>query len=70
MPPVKTPPAQIIECGCCGSFHREAYHGDCRNDAERFADPQESANRLGCETVQAFEDGTGGETFVPGQDKW
>lgn len=26
----------LMECGCCGGFHRRAYCGDCRNDAERF----------------------------------
>jgi hypothetical protein len=25
------------ECGCCGSYHRSDFHGDCREDAERFA---------------------------------
>lgn len=28
----------FIECGCCGSYHRSTYYGDCRNDAERFDD--------------------------------
>ncbi|KKM72806.1 hypothetical protein LCGC14_1416780 [marine sediment metagenome] len=25
-----------VECGCCGSYHREEYRGDCRNDDEQF----------------------------------
>jgi hypothetical protein len=29
----------LVECGCCGCFHRRAYTGDCRNDAERFPTP-------------------------------
>lgn len=26
----------MIECGCCGHYHRKDYYGDCRNDRERF----------------------------------
>jgi len=29
-------PLTLIECGCCGAYHRVEYRGDCRNDAERF----------------------------------
>ena len=25
-----------FECSCCGYYHREDYHGDCRNDNKRF----------------------------------
>ena len=25
-----------VECGCCEHYHRASYHGDCRNDSERF----------------------------------
>lgn len=25
------------ECGCCGSYHRSDFFGDCREDSERFA---------------------------------
>ena len=24
------------ECGCCGCYHRKAFHGDCRTDHERM----------------------------------
>ena len=27
---------QVIECGCCGAFHRAAFYGDCREDSERL----------------------------------
>lgn len=27
---------EIEECGCCGSYHRPDFRGDCRNDDERF----------------------------------
>jgi hypothetical protein len=26
----------VVECGCCGHYHRRNYHGDCRNDDHRF----------------------------------
>lgn len=26
----------LEECGCCGSYHRPQFHGDCRDDAERY----------------------------------
>lgn len=29
---------KLVECGCCGFYHREDYCGDCRNDAERYYD--------------------------------
>ena len=35
----------IMECGCCGAWHRAEYDGDCHNDAERFASPGNYANR-------------------------
>ena len=27
---------KLVECGCCGFFHKETYQGDCRNDDERY----------------------------------
>jgi len=27
---------ELEECGCCGGYHRPDFHGDCRNDDERF----------------------------------
>lgn len=26
----------FVECGCCGSYHRTDFMGDCREDSERF----------------------------------
>jgi len=26
----------LEECGCCGGYHRTDWHGDCREDSERF----------------------------------
>lgn len=37
----------IEECGCCDQYHRVAFYGDCRNDNERFADPEDAEQRLG-----------------------
>lgn len=42
---------KIVDCGCCGAFHRVSYLGDCRNDAERFTDAKDAAARLGCRVV-------------------
>lgn len=25
-----------FECGCCGQYHHVDYHGDCRDDSQRF----------------------------------
>ena len=27
---------RLLECGCCGFYHKEGYEGDCRNDNERY----------------------------------
>lgn len=45
---------EIVECGCCNQYHRAAYHGDCRNDAERFADPEDAEKRLGKPTLEVY----------------
>ena len=38
----------LVECGCCGMFHRTDWPGDCRNDAERFVfEVAERAEELG-----------------------
>ena len=29
----------LEECGCCGAYHKASYHGDCRNDSERYYEP-------------------------------
>jgi hypothetical protein len=29
-------PETMEECGCCGGYHRPEFHGDCREDNERF----------------------------------
>lgn len=34
-----------FECGQCGSYHPASFYGDCREDAWRFDDYKEAANR-------------------------
>ena len=34
------------ECGCCGSYHFLWFCGDCRDDKNRFAPPDEIAHVL------------------------
>lgn len=36
---------QLEECGSCGAYHRKDYWGDCRNDAQRFASPEDYLER-------------------------
>jgi len=45
----------IEECGCCNCYHRVAFHGDCRVDGERFADPEEAESNLGKPTFIVHE---------------
>jgi len=40
-------PTRIFECGCCGAWHRDSFWGDCRNDTERFIDPEDFGTRSG-----------------------
>jgi hypothetical protein len=50
---------QIIECGCCGGMHRVNYFGDCRNDDERFADPEDFESRWyggGHPSIEVYND--------------
>lgn len=50
-------PIRIIRCGCCDHWHRVDYFGDCRNDAERFDDMEDAANRLGLPVIEVIENG-------------
>ena len=34
--PKKVIPETFSWCGCCEHYHRESFHGDCRQDDERF----------------------------------
>lgn len=44
----------LVECGCCGSWHRQDCHGDCRNDSERFH-PDDFADQHGYSEAQRAE---------------
>ena len=47
---------KIIECGCCSCWHRVDFHGDCRQDDERFASPEQAANRLKRDVLVCYDD--------------
>lgn len=55
----RKPVVEVIECGCCGEYHRLAYTGDCRDDAERFTDLEDAAERLGKVVEVIAEDANG-----------
>ncbi len=72
-------PIAVIECGCCCCWHRAEFTGDCRNDAERFASPEQAANRLNSLVQVAYLDisddpeiedelSLSGEIVQPGSD--
>jgi hypothetical protein len=54
------PPIPVVYCGCCSGYHRTAFMGDCRVDAERFADYDDAARRLGKPVI----DVDNGEVFL------
>jgi hypothetical protein len=37
----------LYECEICGSWHPWKWDGDCRDDANRYGDPEEYAARNG-----------------------
>ena len=46
----------VIECGCCGNYHRFIYHGDCRDDSERFNDLEDAEKRLNMPVLEVSGD--------------
>lgn len=40
-------PSPLYECGCCGAYHPINWHGDCREDANRYPSPEEYAKEKG-----------------------
>ena len=42
----------IYECGICGSYHPWYFSGDCRDDKNRIADPDEYSKQLGVPDVE------------------
>jgi len=61
---------KVVECGCCGSFHRFAFRGDCRDDSERFADLEDAAKRLNRPVVETDEEGNMSSTFMKPNGTW
>lgn len=49
-------PTPIIECGSCSQFHRLDFHGDCRDDDNRFSSLGDAATRLNQPVIEAFEE--------------
>lgn len=47
---------KVVECGSCSSMHRLDFHGDCRDDRERFADPEDAEAKLGVPVVEVSEE--------------
>ena len=39
--------AILYECGICSSYHEWEWSGDCRDDANRFASPEDYEQRTG-----------------------
>lgn len=37
---------RMYECGICDHYHPWSFRGDCRDDRNRFGDPQEYAQRV------------------------
>ena len=35
----------LVECGCCSCYHPNTFWGDCRDDANRYASPEDYAER-------------------------
>jgi epoxyqueuosine reductase QueG len=38
---------KLYVCDICGAWHPWNWDGDCRDDANRYGDPQEYAEKLG-----------------------
>lgn len=38
-------PITVVECGCCSCYHLVGFRGDCRDDANRFADVEDASKR-------------------------
>jgi len=42
----------LYECGICSCYHAWEFDGDCRDDKNRIADPDEYAKKLGVSDVE------------------
>lgn len=41
----------IYECGICGCYHPWNWDGDCRDDANRYATPEDYIEATGCDAL-------------------
>jgi hypothetical protein len=44
------PRVKLYECGICDCLHPWEFDGDCREDSERYASPEDYAQRHGIKT--------------------
>lgn len=42
----------LYECGICGAYHSPYWNGDCRDDENRYADPETAMQQLGATTLE------------------
>lgn len=49
---------KVSHCGQCDCYHRHGYAGECRDDSQRFADPEDAAKRLRELALEVYEDGS------------
>ena len=54
---------ELEECGCCDCYHRPGFHGDCRNDAERFPTWQVYVGLHNGREAFLIDEGEPGELF-------
>ena len=58
----------IFECGSCGSWHRADFTGDCREDSERFAGPEDFEERTGEEAIEVDTCAECGAPYTDGDE--
>ena len=60
---------RLVECGCCGYYHRWDWYGDCRDDSECFSwDVADELCRIGGEVTELEGVEWDGPAFPP--DDW
>jgi hypothetical protein len=59
----------LYECEICGGLHRWEFSGDCRDDANRFADEEDFARRISiariCIDVHSMTDRVASDAGAP-----
>ena len=46
---------QLIECGCCSCLHPIGFHGECRDDNNRYTCLDDYCERTGESNVEVIE---------------